>query len=448
MPRSIFLELKDALHADLSSRIRFVGLPLGVEVTYRDRMSHQETLGRPLSLPSGVTLKNRLAKSAMSEQLGTKESSPTEGLVRAYERWGSGGAGLLVTGNVMIDRRALGEPGNVVLEDERDMELFGRWARAGNAAGSTVWMQVNHPGRQSPRMASKEPVAPSAVPLEGFGGVFAQPRALEEKEIEQIVARFARTAELAAKAGFQGIQIHGAHGYLISQFLSPRTNLRTDGWGGTPAKRRRFLLEVVRGCRSALGSGRSLGLKLNSADFQRGGFSEEESMEVVETLNSEKLDLLEISGGTYERPPWIDENKLRPSTRSREAYFLEYAEKVRKIARMPIMLTGGMRSASGMASAIESGAVDVVGLARPLAVEPDLPKRILAGECERAIELELETGIRKLDDFLEASWYQQQIQRMANGEEPDPASCRLGAIVKGLVHAFTHRPRPPADVRA
>src|SRR5579883_561697 len=247
-------------------------------------MTLLEPLARPLALPGGATLKNRIAKSAMSEQLGTKENAPTPGIARLYETWGKGGAGLLITGNVMIDRRALGEPGNVVLEDERDLELFGAWARAAQAEGARCWMQINHPGRQSPRAATKEPVAPSAVPLEGMGPAFAKPRALEEKEIHQIIARFATTARLATKAGFAGVQIHGAHGYLVSQFLSPRTNLREDGWGGTPEKRRRFLLEIVRAVKDATGSGKSVGLKLNSADFQRGGFTEEESMDVVRAL--------------------------------------------------------------------------------------------------------------------------------------------------------------------
>jgi 2,4-dienoyl-CoA reductase-like NADH-dependent reductase (Old Yellow Enzyme family) len=239
------------------------------------------------------------------------------------------------------------------------------------------------------------------------------------------------------------VQIHGAHGYLISQFLSPRTNLRQDGWGGTPEKRRRFLIEVVRAVRAAVGPEKGLGLKLNSADFQRGGFSEEESMDVVRALNDEQVDLLEISGGTYEQSPWQTGKAKRPSTLAREAYFLDYAEKVRGTARMPLMLTGGLRTVAGMAGAVASGAVEVVGLARPLAVEPDLPRRILAGDAERAIEVALETGVKKLDDFLEVAWYQQQLHRMARGEEPDPESCRLGAVLKGLVRAFTHRPRPP-----
>lgn len=399
-------------------------------------------LAQQLELPNGTTLKNRVAKAAMSEQLGNKQNGPTEGLVKLYETWGKGGAGLLITGNVMIDRRALGEPANVALEDDRDLELIGAWAKAAQAEGAQAVMQINHPGRQSPRNVVAEPLAPSAVPLEGFGGVFATPRAMTEAEIKETIQRFAATAGLAVRGGFAGVEVHGAHGYLISQFLSPHTNRREDGWGGTAEKRRRFLFEVLKGAREAMGPRATLALKLNSADFQRGGFSEEESMDVVRLLNDTGLDLLEISGGTYEQPPQNQGKPQRESTRKREAYFLEYAEKVRAITNMPLMLTGGMRSAEGMAGAL-AGGVDVVGLARPMAVEPDLPNRLLSGETEEALKIELQLGIKKLDDFLEVSWYQQQLMRMAKGQLPDPKSCRVGAVIKGLVHAFTHRPSKP-----
>src|SRR5262245_16404007 len=204
------------------------------------------TLKKSLHLTSGQEIPNRLAKSAMSEQLSDRKNSPTKELVRLYERWAMGGAGLLITGNVMVDRTALGEPRNVVVEDERDLPMLAKWAASGKSKGAQMWMQINHPGRQSPRFLSSEPVAPSAVPIKVGGAVFAMPRALTEAEIEAIIERFAKTAVIAQKAGFSGVQIHGAHGYLISQFLSPRTNLREDKWGGTPKKRRQFVIEVVR----------------------------------------------------------------------------------------------------------------------------------------------------------------------------------------------------------
>ncbi|HNH49411.1 MAG TPA: NADH:flavin oxidoreductase, partial [Myxococcota bacterium] len=239
-------------------------------------------LSSPLSLPCGAVLSNRIAKSAMSEDLADRGNVPGERLFRLYRRWGKGGAGLLITGNVMIDRTALGEPYNVVVEDEKVLPALSAWAAAAREGGVEVWPQLNHPGRQSPRMLSPVPVAPSAVAVQLPGKAFAQPRALSSPEIEALVARFARAAALCKQAGFTGVQIHGAHGYLISQFLSPLSNLREDEWGGSPENRRRFLIEVVRAVRAAVGPTFPVGVKLNSADFQRGGFSEEESMEVVE----------------------------------------------------------------------------------------------------------------------------------------------------------------------
>ena len=384
-------------------------------------------LDRPLALTRGPALPNRLAKSAMSERLAAPGGAPSEELVRLYRRWARGGAGLLVTGNVMIDRSAVAESGNVVVEDERDLAALAAWAEAARSGGARAWMQINHPGRQIPRFMSREPVAPSAVGLRGAGGAFARPRALAGPEIHGIIARYAATARIAEAAGFDGVQIHGAHGYLISQFLSPRTNLRDDDWGGTPEKRRRFLLEVVGAVRRAVSPGFAVGLKLNSADFQRGGFTDEDSMAVVEALDG--LELLEISGGTYESAAMFREDaRSRASTRAREAFFLDYAEKVRARARCPLMLTGGFRTRDGMESALASGAIDVVGLARPLAAEPDLPGRLTGGEAAAAAPIALDTGIKMLDSVIQAGWYQRQLGRMGRGREPDLRASRLLAV--------------------
>lgn len=380
-----------------------------------------KVLKQSLRLASGASIPNRLAKSAMSEQLADRENKPTEELCRLYARWAAGGAGLIITGNVMIDRSALGEPRNVVVEDERDLPMLEKWAAAGKSKGAQIWMQINHPGRQSPRFLSAQPVAPSAIPVRVGGGVFAPPRALTAAEIEAIVERFAKTAAIAKKAGFTGVQIHGAHGYLINQFLSPLTNKRNDEWGGSPEKRRRFVIEVVRAVRRAVGKKFPVGIKLNSADFQRGGFSEEESIDVVRDLESEGIDLLEASGGTYESAAMIDDVKDRKeSTRKREAYFLSYARKVRKIVKTPLMLTGGFRTAETMASAVAEGDVDIVGLARPLALEPDLPAMILSGQAIQSKTEPHKLGIKALDGFVELMWHTQQLHLMGAGLDPDP----------------------------
>jgi 2,4-dienoyl-CoA reductase-like NADH-dependent reductase (Old Yellow Enzyme family) len=385
------------------------------------------SLSDPLVLPCGVRLRNRIGKAAMSEQLGDAQGMPTDGLVRLYERWAASGCGLLISGNVMLDIHRRGEAGNVVIEDDRHAAALHRWASAATAHGAQLWMQINHPGRQTPRNMDPHPVAPSVVPMKIGGGAFARPRALEGAEIEDIIARFARTAAIATQTGFSGVQIHAAHGYLISQFLSPLTNLRDDAWGGDAARRRRFLLEIVRAVRDAVGPESAISVKLNSADFQRGGFDEDESMAVVAALDEAGIDLLEVSGGTYERTEMFD-NGSRASTQQREAYFLEYAEKVRAHTVLPLMLTGGFRSRIGMDAALASGAVDVIGLARPLAVEPDLPNRLLAGTSERALSIRLNTPSKLLDAAIVGAWHQYQLQRMADGELPDPTLSRTRAL--------------------
>lgn len=396
-----------------------------------------------LTLPNGQVLPNRLAKSAMSERIAAPDGAVNAGHLRLYERWGRGGAGLSITGNVMVDRRAIGESGNVIVEDDRDLAALSAWAAAAKTDGGRVWMQINHPGRQSPRNLSPEPVAPSAIRLKGAGPAFATPRALTSDEIDEIVQRFATTARIAEAAGFDGVQIHGAHGYLVSQFLSPYTNRRDDAWGGDAERRRRFLLEIVRAVRAAVRPGFAVGVKLNSADFQRGGFDEAESMAVLEALDAEGIDLLEISGGTYESAAMFEETvPARDSSRAREAFFLDYAEKARARVRTPLMLTGGFRTKAGMDAALASGAIDVVGLARPLAAEPDLPARILRGDADHAAPIRLATGLASLDALIQGAWYQVQLDRMARGRDPSPRIWRAWAFLR----YFLPRRPPRADL--
>lgn len=388
-----------------------------------------------LTLPNGSTLPNRLAKSAMSEAMGTMDNRVTAQLVRLYQRWGEGQTGLIITGNVMIDRRALGEPGNVSIEDERDIELLSEWASAAKSKGSQVWVQLNHPGRQSPKGLNKENVSPSAVPFsKAMQPFFAAPRALTVDEIEDIIARFSRAAAIVQKAGFDGVQIHGAHGYLVSQFLSPLTNQREDEWGGNAENRRLFVLRVLEGMRAATSRDFSIGIKLNSADFQRGGFSEDESLDVMEALSKAGIDLIEISGGTYEAPAMTG---VRESTRKREAYFLDFAEKVRaRIPATPLMVTGGFRSHQGMSEALASGALDLCGFARLLAIEPDASLRLLEGKDPKEVVRPIKTGIGPVDRMaiMEVTWYARQLQRMGKGREPKPRESGLWSFLAGLVH--------------
>lgn len=379
-----------------------------------------EILGKPFTLKNGVEIKNRFAKSAMSETLGTTDNGPTNLLPNLYRTWAQGGTGLLITGNVMVDRRALGEPNNVAMEDERYMEGLKAWAAAATENNTHTWVQLNHPGKQSPNMLSKEPVAPSAIPLaKELKSFFNPPRALTEDEILELVERFGRAAAIAKKAGFTGVQIHGAHGYLVSQFLSPHHNQRTDRWGGSLENRARFPLEVYRSIRANVGEDFPVSIKMNSADFQRGGFTEDESMIVAEMLADAGMDLIEISGGNYESPSMTGIN-VKASTQAREAYFLSYAEDIRKRIDTPLMVTGGFRTEQGMAQAVSEGATDLVGLGRPLAVEPDFPNKILNGQpFESKVRPRL-TGIKAIDEraMMETAWYTHQLKRIGQGKKP------------------------------
>lgn len=391
------------------------------------------TLADPLTLACGVTLTNRLAKSAMSEQLGSRDNAPTPALNRLYRRWADGGVGLQVTGNVMVDRRAVGEPLNVVVEDDRDLDGLIEWAIAAKSGGAPAIVQLNHPGRQTLPAIASEIVAPSAIRVKIPGTPFVKPRALTGAEIEEIIQRFATSAKIVTSAGFDGVQLHGAHGYLISQFLSPNVNKRDDEWGGDAERRRRFVIEIARAVRSAIGPDRVLSVKLNSTDFQRGGFSEDESLAVIEQLGEEGVDLLEISGGTYERPAMVgsQRSKQSESSRAREAYFLEFAERAKLVTTMPLMVTGGLRSAAAMTDALYEG-IDVVGIARPVCLEPDLPKRLISSDATVSKLKPFRTGVKRLDPPADLWWSNIQLRRMGAGKNPRRTLTGWEAIAHAL----------------
>ncbi|GAB5413200.1 MAG: NADH:flavin oxidoreductase/NADH oxidase family protein [Congregibacter sp.] len=350
-------------------------------------------LAEKLDLPCGAQLPNRIAKAAMTEGLATTAGVPTPALERLYGLWSEGGAGLLLTGNVVIDSMHLERPGNVVLEGDADatmQEALSDWARASTKANNHAWVQLSHAGRQTQKMVNPHPKAPSAVKLGLPGGQFGEPVALTQAEIADIVQRFARAAAAVKEAGFTGVQIHAAHGYLISQFLSPRTNLREDEYGGSLENRARMLLDTVDAVRAAVGPAFPLAVKLNSADFQKGGFEFEDSLQVARWLEERSIDLIEISGGTYEQPKLLGVEGMEPeerpnvaqSTLRREAYFVDFALAMQKAVSVPLMVTGGFRSRAAMEQALTEGGAAVIGLGRPMCVQTDAPKRLLEGATE------------------------------------------------------------------
>ena len=399
-------------------------------------------LDSSFTLQTGTVIKNRLFKSAMSEQLGDKQHNPTTGLANLYRRWAQGGLGLSMSGNIMIDRTALGEPKNVVLDEKSNLNLFKDWTSAGTQDGTSFWAQLNHPGKQIPNFMTKVPVAPSAIALKrGLEKGFNKPRALEENEIFGIIKKFATSARLAKEVGFTGVQIHGAHGYLVSQFLSPSHNQRDDQWGGALENRMRFVREVYKAIRAEVGDEFPIGIKLNSADFMKGGFSEEDSMQVIKQLSEDGIDLIEVSGGTYESPAMVGhrdkDDQPKASTVKREAYFLEYAEAVRQHTDKPLVVTGGFRSSKGMVDALNSGACDFVGLGRPFAVDPDLPNSAMQNPAYEINLRPLTTGVKAVDKMamLDITWYEFQLARMADKKAPNPQMSEWMAFAKTLAGA-------------
>ena len=390
-------------------------------------------LAQTLKLPCGAVLPNRIGKAAMTEGLADTEGRPTAELEKLYGIWSDGGAGLLLSGNIQIDGNHLERPGNVIIDmlPNEDMQTaLKRWTAAATRGGGHFWAQISHAGRQTMKAVNPHPKAPSAVKVGLPGGQFGMPVALTENEILNLISRFGQAAKACQDCGFTGVQIHAAHGYLISQFLSPRSNQRDDRWGGTLENRARFLLFTVNTVRQLVGPEFPISVKLNSADFQRGGFAFEDSLQVARWLQEAGVDLIEISGGTYEQPKLLgiegleaeEVQAVAETTLAREAYFVDFAKAMKNELTIPLMVTGGFRSASAMEQALRSGAADVIGLGRPLCVMPEAPKRLLGGmamlpRTENQLKLfpEWLAGLRKIkmmrgiEGFAVQFWYYSQL---------------------------------------
>lgn len=413
------------------------------------------TINTPLTLPSGVELPNRLVKAAMTERLANARNEVTDRHLQLYKAWGDGGIGLQITGNVQVDRRNLEAPGNVAIDGTPSNEhavMLGKWAEACKSSGGKVVMQISHAGRQTQKMVNPQPDAPSAIAVDLPGGQFGTPRAMTGDDIKRLIDKYAVAAKAARAAGFDGVQIHAAHGYLMSQFLSPLTNQRDDEWGGALENRARALLDVVRATKAEAGPGFGISVKLNSTDFQKGGFTKAASMAVIGMLNELGLDFVEISGGNYEQPKMMDMEGLKPvheegareSTRKREAYFLEYAKEVQAAATMPLMVTGGFRTRVGMNDALAAGEADLIGLGRPLCVDVDAPGQLCAGELEALPKweksLRIGPGIfgpnssiglfKALNGFGMQGWFYTQLHRIADGDAPNRKLGVLSAFLK------------------
>ncbi|WP_411070224.1 NADH:flavin oxidoreductase/NADH oxidase family protein [Streptomyces sp. cmx-4-25] len=383
----------------------------------------------PLSLRSGQVLKNRIAKAAMEENMAGDGQLPDERLFTLYRRWAAGGTGLLITGNVMVHAEALTGPAGVVLDEDAPLEPFAAWARAGKSGGGALWMQINHPGRQ---VASDMPGVvwgPSdiGVSLGRHSSRFGRPAAMTPRQIEETVARYAVTARRAEQAGFDGVEVHAAHGYLLSQFLSPLVNKRTDQWGGSLENRARMLLDVVRAVRATVSPSFAVAVKINSADFQRGGFDADDARRVIAMLEPLGVDLVELSGGSYESPAMTGRS-TDTRTRAREAYFLDLAEELVATSPLPLMLTGGITRRATARKVLDSG-VAIVGMGTALAVTPDLPDRWREDrEADRQMR-PVTWSDKALASAASMARVRHQMRRLARGSRPRPGTHPAIALI-------------------
>ncbi|MEO1703355.1 MAG: NADH:flavin oxidoreductase/NADH oxidase family protein [Pseudomonadota bacterium] len=413
------------------------------------------SLAVPLTLPCGQTIKNRIAKAAMTEGLADGTNTANERFTRLYQRWGAGGAGILITGNVLVDRWHLERGGNLAIEGAQGnaaLAALADLAAAATSHGARIWAQLNHAGRQTQKMINPTPCAPSDIGLKMGNGRFGRPTPLTVEAIEQVIDGFVHAAKTCEQAGFDGVQVHAAHGYLMSQFLSPLSNKRNDAYGGSLEKRAKILVDIVKEIRAAVRSDFAVTVKLNSADFQKGGFSEDDSVAVAQWLAHAGCDLIEVSGGNYEQPRMIDfdrkdplaaETGKRESTRKREAYFLDFVPKLRSAVDIPIMVTGGFRHVHVMADAIANDGVHVVGIGRPFCLDPDLANAILEGRVARLEsrddDLVIGSGLlgprspisflRDLNAWGALGWYYEHIYTLADGGKPDRNLSPLRALL-------------------
>ena len=412
-------------------------------------------LGKELVLGCGSKIKNRICKAAMTERIANGDNFINQKHLNLYKTWSEGEIGILLTGNVQVDRSHLEGPANVCIEEDNYAEQLPNlkmWAKQGARKNTHLWMQISHAGRQTPGEINSTPKAPSSVRLKIPGRNFGIPERMSEKDINDVINRFVFVAKVAREAGFTGVQLHSAHGYLLSEFLSPDINLREDDWGGNLENRSRIHVEIIKKIRNEVGRDYPIAVKMNSADFQRGGFSSDDAINTAKIIEKSGADLIEISGGTYEQPRLLGFDRVsinpdrsevrRESTIAREAYFLDYADKIKKNLSIPLMVTGGFRTKQGMEQAIESGACELVGVGRPLCADPFAIKRLLSGKIQELPKFEktLSIGpwilspsspfrlVQALNAFGAQAWFYQQIKRMSRNEKPD--------LNLGLLSAF------------
>lgn len=378
--------------------------------------NHQQLtdlLFQPLQLPCGVVLKNRLAKSAMSDSLGDGTGNPTLEQMRLYERWAEGGVAVSIIGEVQSTSKFAEKPGNLVLDLRADFARFQQLAQRASVNQSLLWPQIGHAGAMAyPAISS--PKGPSALDYPQL-----KCTAMTRDEIGDLPIEFAQSARLAKSMGFAGVQIHAAHGFVLSQFLSPLFNRRTDAYGGDINARMRLLLEVIDEVRCEVGPDFAVAVKINASDQLAGGLDTEDALDVVEALDRSGADLIDISGGTY-----FPGAKSASDSGGTGPYFIQFAKSAKQRTRLPVMVTGGFKTAQQAGDALSSGAADVIGLARAMVLNPQLPTdwqngRQLAPEFPRFAQT-VEGGV--------TAWYTMRMTQLAQDADNEAPVDMLSAL--------------------
>jgi 2,4-dienoyl-CoA reductase-like NADH-dependent reductase (Old Yellow Enzyme family) len=329
---------------------------------------------------SSLTLPNRFVRSATHDFMAGEDGSVTERNLSLFTRLAEGGVGLIITGHAFVNRAGKASPRQIGVHDDAMVEGLSRIPAAVHHFPARIFLQISHAGRQTKeKICGCMPVAPSAVyePV-----IKVMPRAMTKDDIEMTIDGFVQAARRAKQAGFDGVQIHVAHGYLLSSFLSPHTNRREDDYGGSLRNRSRIVRQILESLKHEAGPDFPVIAKLNSSDFLPCGLDIEESIEVARQLESSGLDGVEVSGGTSESGQGSMWPGLRPE--EEEGYFVEAAARFKTALRIPVFGLGGLRTLSVMERAVEQGKVDLISLSRPLIREPDLIRRFQAGETGRS----------------------------------------------------------------
>ena len=328
----------------------------------RDTPDPNGALQSSLELPCGAILKNRLAKSAMSDSLGNGQGDPTDAQIRLYERWAEGGAAVSIIGEVQGDPRYPENPGNLVFGAHTDRQAIESLVCRAVIEGAHLWPQLGHAGALA-HLPIGQPKGPSMLDIDGL-----RCAALSGEEIEELPDRYASTAAYAMDAGFSGVQVHAGHGFLLSQFLSPLFNRRDDGYGGSIEARCRIVLEVIDTVRRAVGPSFPVGIRINATDRRAGGLTEDDALEVVRLLDRTSIDLIDVSGGTY----FPGARTSSEGSGNGEPYFLHFARRAKGVTDVPIMLTGGFKRREQAVAAVAGSACDMVSLARAMVLDPRL----------------------------------------------------------------------------